>query len=174
MADEGAHWSEQSIQPDFQQAASPEQEPTRQQEEQGRGSEMVERDQPVPEPPRPAGAQEVDRQSFNRQWEAEQQRAAWLQEQAQEYQQRKAERGQAVPERSINDDFNFKADELGKAKFDVESAQERLETLKGYARPVNKAEKAMDVDHECQQQSLTEKFQQLRGRVHEDDLDLDR
>jgi len=173
MADNDTHWSEQSIQPDFQQAASPEQEQTRQQEEQEQGSEMVRRSQPVPGM-HPDWAQEVDRQSFNRQWEAEQQRVAWLQEQAQEYQQRKAERGQAVPERSINDDFNFKADELGKAKFDVESAQERLETLKGYARPVNKAEKAMDVDHECQQQSLTEKFQQLRGRVHEDDLDLDR
>ena len=173
MADEGAHWSEQSIQPDFQQAASPEQEPTRQQEEQGRGSEMVERDQPVPEPPRPAGAQEVDRQSFNRQWEAEQQRAAWLQEQAQEYQRRR-EAEMKPPERSIRDDFNLKADELERARFDAGSAQERFETLRSYSRPINEVERMADMDHERQQQSLTEKFEQGRGRDYEDELDLER
>lgn len=134
MADNGNHWSEQSIQPDFQQAASPEQEPTRQQEEQEQGSEMVGRSQPVPEPPRPEWAPEIDRQSFNRQWEAERQRAAPRQQAPQ----------QQTPERSISDDFNFKADELERAKRDAENTQERVETLKGYARPVNQAEKAID------------------------------
>lgn len=142
MADNGNHWSEQSIQPDFQQAASPEQEKTRQQEEQEQGSEMVGRSQPVPGM-HPDWAQEVDRQSFNRQWDAEWQRAAWLQEQAQEYQRRR-EAEMKPPERSIRDDFNFKADELERAKRDAENTQERVETLKGYTRPVNQAEQAID------------------------------
>ena len=141
MADENGHWSEQSIQPDFQQAASPEQEQTAKTIGEGHGTATENKFEPVPvQILTPDGqiAEEVNRTAHYERLERVRQTATQTQQQAAHEAEMKA------PERSISDDFNFKADELERVKRDAENTQERVETLKGYARPVNQAEQAMD------------------------------
>ncbi len=184
MPDGKDHWYDRSKEENkqaFEKAAEPVPEQTRQEPQQGRGSEMVKRDHPEPEYPPPEWAGDVRRRVFNDQWETEREQAAQHQQGQQEQsafeeslQAQSGDGGRQVPERSINDDFNFKADELERARLDAESAQEQLETLRGYARPINKAEKALDRDHERQQQRLTEKFERTKEQEYEDDLDWSR